>query len=342
MKVGLTYDLRSDWEWRETDPRDANAEFDKPETIQQLTAALRSEGHEVVRIGNVHSLMQRLPGLDVDIVFNICEGLQGRNRESQVPVLLEMNGIPYVGSDALTLGLTLDKGLAKKCFQADGIPTPRFFVARNSDDLQRQNTIGYPLIVKTCYEGTSKGLTDQSRVNDDAQLKQQVDFITQTYKQPALVEEFIPGMEFTVAVLGNGPYETMPIVQVCIDGKVELGDLFYTFDYVTSSKLRYICPPEIPKELERELKDLAVRAYRSVDCCDLGRVDFRVDSKLRPYVLEINPLPCLGHEDIFNLFPQTIGSTYDRTINRILRIASERCGLNGARAGRPVSAIGKN
>jgi len=342
MRVGLTYDLRSDWQWQETDPRDANAEFDKPETIQQLTAALQSEGHEVVRIGNVKQLMQRLPALDVDIVFNICEGLEGRNRESQVPVLLEMNGIPYVGSDALTLGLTLDKSLAKKCFQADGIPTPRFFVARDSHDLPRQNNIGYPLIVKTCYEGTSKGLTDQSRVSSDEELKRQVDFITQTYKQPALVEEFIPGMEFTVAVMGNGPIEAMPVVQVCIDGKVELGDLFYTFDYVTSSKLRYICPPEIPKELEQKLKDLAVRTYRSIDCRDLGRVDFRVDSTLQPYVLEINPLPCLGHEDIFNIFPQVMGKTYDRTINQILHIACERWGLNGFRTKQPASLTGKN
>jgi len=341
MKVGLTYDLRGDWVWRETDPRDANAEFDKPETIAELTAALESAGHTVIRIGNVYNLFQQLSRLDVDIVLNICEGLQGRNRESQVPILLEMNGIPYVGSDALTLGLTLDKSLAKKCFQADGIPTPRSFVAYHSDDLERQNQIGFPLIVKTCYEGTSKGLTDQSRVNDYVQLKEQVDFITCTYRQPALVEEFIPGMEFTVAVLGNGPYEAMPVVQVCIDGKVELGDLFYTFDYVTSASLRYICPAEISKRLQKELKDLAVRTYQSVGCRDLGRVDFRVDSRLRPYVLEINPLPCLGHEDIFNVFPQVIGSTYDQIINRILSIAAERCGLNPDRTSRPVSVVGK-
>ncbi len=342
MRVGLTYDLREDWVWKDSDPKDANAEFDKPATIEQLTTALASEGHDVVPIGNVHSLIRKLPDLDVDIVFNICEGLRGRNRESQVPILLEMNDVPYVGSDALTLGLTLDKSLAKKCFRADRIPTPRFFVARHADDLEGLDRIGFPLIVKTCYEGTSKGLTDQSRVDNITQLKQQVDFITRTYQQPALVEEFIPGMEFTVAVLGNGPYEPMPVVQVCIDGKVDLGDLFYTFDYVTSSSLRYICPPKIPAQLDEALKDLAVRTCRSVGCRDFGRVDFRVDARMQPQVLEINPLPCLGHEDIFNIFPQVIGSTYNRTINRILQIAGERCGWNGGAARRPASLGAKN
>jgi len=328
MKIGFTYDLRSDWAWHDDDPHDANAEFDKPETIAQIVAALESGGHDVVKIGNVDNLLKQLPGLQADIVFNICEGKDGRNRESQVPILLEMNRMPFVGSDALTLGLTLDKTLAKKCFVADGISTPRFFLADNPRDFILPKGMTYPLIVKTAYEGTSKGLTDQSRVDDLNALIRQVELIAQKYHQPALVEEFIRGTEFTVAVLGNNEnVEAMPVVQVCIDGKTALGDLFYTHEYVTSSKLRYFCPAKISADLENQLRAMAIQAYRSVGCLDFGRVDFRVDEKGQPFVLEINPLPCLGKDDIFNVFPQVIGSTYDRVINRILDIALARYGL---------------
>ena len=329
MRVGLTYDVKTDWQWQEGDPPDANAEFDKPETIEHIAAALEFGGHTVVRIGNVQSLLRQIENLSVDIVFNICEGIRGRNRESEVPVILEMNGIPFVGSDGLTLGITLDKAVAKKCFIADGVPTPSFFVARNADDLPQEDDLHFPLIVKTSYEGTSKGLTEASRVHDLQGLRRQVDLITRTYHQPALVEAFIPGMEFTVAVLGNGPYQPMPVVQVSIDGDVDLGERFYTFDYVTSSSLRYVCPPKISPELKQTLREMAVKAYRSVGCFDFGRVDFRVDDQGLPYVLEVNPLPSLGHDDIFNIFPRLIGSNYNEIINRILNYSCDRQGLAG-------------
>ena len=327
MKIGLTYDLKSDWVWKDTDPKDANAELDKPQTVEEISAALESSGHEVIRIGGLKDLMRVIHELDVDLIFNICEGLAGRNRESQVPIILEMNGIPFIGADALSLGITLDKVIAKKCFVADGIPTPGFFVADMEDDLKALNHLSFPLIVKTRYEGTSKGLSDQSRVEDYEALKRQVDFINQTYHQPALVEEFISGREFTVAVIGNKDCEAMPVVQVSIDGNVELNDEFYTFERVTCDSLRYVCPAQISTELARRIKELAVRAYKSVDCRDFGRVDFRVDKKGDPFVLEINPLPALGSDDIFHIFPKIMGTTYEEIINRIVTCACDRYGL---------------
>ena len=327
MKVGFTYDLKSDWPSGLNDPVDVNAELDSDKTVKEITAALESGGHEVVHIGNVKKLLARLSKLNVDIVFNICEGYFGRNRESQVPVILEMNGIPFVGSDALTLGVTLDKVIAKKCFIADGIPTPRYFSATCEEDCRQAEKIGFPLIVKARYEGTSKGLTTSSRVSTMAELKRQVAIINTTYGQSALVEEFISGYEFTVPVIGNKDAKAMPVAQVCIDNSVNLGEKFYSYELVKATNLRYICPPQADLKLVKNLQDIAVKAFHSVDCRDVGRVDFRVDAEGHPYVLEINPLPNLGREDVFDIFPKVIGTTYEKVVNQILEIACRRNGL---------------
>ena len=330
--IGLTYDLKEDWKFSPDDPHDANAEFDSLKTVDTIANALASAGHKVKRIGNVNNLLSQIDQLDVDIVFNIAEGHDGRNRESQIPTILEMRKIPFVGSDALTLGVTLDKIIAKRCFIAEEIPTPRYFNATDKDDLKKMNTIGFPLIVKCRYEGSSKGLSRNSRVTDSESLKRQVDWINKTYKQSAIVEEFIRGTEFTVGVLGNENPETMPVVQVKIEGKLNLGDDFYTFSRLSQPDLvEYVCPAKISKELEEKLKDLAVKAYRSVDCRDFGRVDFRVDDKGNPYVLEVNPLPCLSDDDVFYVAPKAMGTTYEHLINRILNFGLERYGLNNGK-----------
>jgi D-alanine-D-alanine ligase len=322
--VGLTYNLKSEWVKKPGEPVDAYAEFDSEQTVDKIAAALKSGGHTIKKIGNVWSLLKQVNDLGVDIVFNIAEGYDGRNRESQVPLILELHKIPFVGADALTLGATLDKVAAKKMFIADGVPTPRYFVASKEDDLKKLNTIGFPLLVKTRYEGTSKGLTDSSRVNNHEELKQQVDRINDLYKQTALVEEFISGTEFTVPVLGNRNAQPMPVAQVCIDGDVNLGDRFFTYEMVSYSGLRYSVPAPISESLKHKLQDIAIKAYHSVDCRDFGRVDFRVDKKGNPYVLEINPLPSLAEIDVFNLFPQVIGVSYEAVINQILNFALVR------------------
>ncbi len=328
--IGLTYDLKSDWIPSPDDPVDANAEWDKPGTIERIQEALEKGGHTTKKIGNVQNLLDQIDQLDVDIVLNICEGYKGRNRESQVPLILEMKGIPFVGSDALTLGITLDKVMAKKIFVAEEIPTPRFFVANsleNLDQLEEKYNLTYPLIVKTRHEGTSKGLTENSRVEDLKSLKREVEIVLTRYHQTALVEEFIRGTECTVPVLGNKNPQAMPVAQICIDGKVELRDKFFTFDMVAYDGLKYLYPAQFSSLLIKKLQDLAISAYSAVECLDFGRVDFRVDEQGNPYVLEINPLPSLAEADVFNIFPQLIGSNYDETINKILGFALERYGM---------------
>ena len=277
--VGLTYDLKTDYQFKEGDPPDANAEFDHPSTIDVIANAIKSQGLKIKKIGNVTNLLEKIDNLDVDIVFNISEGISGRNRESQVPILLEMAGIPFVGADALTLALTLDKIMAKKIFIAEGIPTPKFLEIKHSDSLTDTDHLKFPLIVKPRFEGSSKGLNEDSRVENIEELKKQAEYIINTYKQPALIEEFISGQEFTVAVVGNDPPEVMPIVQIKIDGQLKLNDKFYTFARITSDRLEYICPARVDSQLNKKISELALKTYQAVECRDFGRVDFRVDKK---------------------------------------------------------------
>jgi D-alanine-D-alanine ligase len=326
--VGLTYDLKTDYKFKEGDPLDANAEFDSLSTVDVIADAIAANGFKVKKIGNAANLLEKIDNLGVDIVFNISEGLSGRNRESQVPILLEMAGVPFVGADALTLGLTLDKVMAKKIFIAEGIPTPKFFEVNSTDGLINQDHCRFPLIVKPRFEGSSKGLTENSRVENADELKKQVDYIVATYKQPALVEEFISGQEFTVAIVGNEKPEIMPVVQIKIDGKLKLNEKFYTFARITSDRLEYICPAKITSDLKKKLDEMSLKVYHAVECRDFGRVDFRVDQDGNPYVLEINPLPSLSTEDVFMLVAKNIGITYEQMVGRILNSALIRNGLN--------------
>lgn len=322
--VGLTYDLRTDYQFKEGDPVDANAEFDHPSTIDVIANAIGSQGVKVKKIGNVNNLLEKINNLDVDIVFNISEGLSGRNRESQVPILLEMAGIPFVGADGLTLSLTLDKIMAKKIFIAEGIPTPKFREIKNADSLTDADHLKFPLIVKPRFEGSSKGLNEDSRVENIEDLKKQAAYIINTYKQPALIEEFISGREFTVVVIGNDPPQVLPIVQIKIDGRLKLNDKFYTFARIASDRLEYICPARVDSRLNKKISALALKTYQAVECRDFGRVDFRVDNQGNPYVLEINPLPSLSTEDVFSIVAKQIGISYEEIIGRILSSALKR------------------
>lgn len=325
--VGVAYDLREGKKVSEDQPPDYYAEFDQEITVDSVCHALSSAGHKVVKLGSSLNILKNIPCLKkIDIVFNICEGLGSRNRESQVPVILEMLGIPFVGSDALTLGLSLDKPLTKKLLMYENILTPRFKEIQNAQGIC-DDGLKYPLIVKPSHEGSSKGLSEKSIVNNFKELKKQTQWLIKTYKQPAIVEEFIEGMEFTVPIIGNNPPKALPIVQIKIDKKLNLGRLFYTFECLTSDALKYICPAKISKNLEKKMQDLAVRTYKAVECRDFGRVDFRVDKNGRSYVLEINPLPSLSLEDVFNLVPQYMGTTYDKIVNDILNAALQRYGV---------------
>ena len=327
--IGFTYDLKSDHKGRKGLTHDAYAEFDVKYTVNAVAKAIESGGHKVVRIGHVKNLLNRIGGLKVDIVFNICEGIGSRNRESEVPVILDLFKIPFVGSDGLTLGLSLDKVMAKKAFVSDGVPTPKYFIANKKTGLSRMGSMKFPLIVKPRHEGSSKGISDDSKVSDKKSLKAQIDGVVDLYCQSALVEEFIRGPEFTVLVIGNEEPQALPPVQIKIAGNLDAGDLVYTSRRLKGTEIEYICPAKISKSFDKKLRGLAIEAYQALDCRDFGRVDFRVDAKGRPYVLEINPLPSLSVEDVFPLVAKASGMTYNQLILKIVDCALTRNGLNG-------------
>ena len=338
FRVGLTYNVKSEFPLRPGDPPDANAEFDHDDTIGVIEDAIRAGGHQVVRIGNVRHLLEQLDRVkSLDIVFNIAEGYEGRNRESQVPIILEMVRTPFVGGDGLSLGLTLDKILTKKLLIAEGVPTPRFVELTDPEDAW-QVDLSYPLIVKPRYEGSSKGVRRTSLVANATELARQARWVIETYHQPALVEAFIEGQEFTVALIGNDPPEVQPVSQIQLDGKLDLGRLFYTFDHIRAGA-DYVCPAPIDAPLRAQLASVALKTYQAVECRDFGRVDIRVDGAGRPYVLEINPLPSLSTEEVFMCVAKARGLTYEAIINEILDAALIRYGMKSKEEASPPSAI---
>jgi D-alanine-D-alanine ligase len=294
LRVGITYNLKKDFSQRENQPIDFLEEFDSEETIDAIREVLESEGHEVIKLGGDTGLIDRLRQASVDIVFNIAEGLKGRNREAHIPALLEFLNIPYTGSDPLTLSLTLDKAMAKKVVMSQNVPTPPFKKIGRMEELNHLN-LRYPLFVKLCYEGSSKGVRLDSKILDPQSLKEKARRLLQTYSSPLLVEEFVKGPEFTVGILGNEDPFVLGIMQIEIRGRSP-EESIYSLEIKREweEKVRYHCPPNIDPNLLKKIEEVALQAYRALECRDVSRVDIRVGEDRIPYFLEINPLPGLS------------------------------------------------
>lgn len=330
LNVGFTYDAQTDYQLLPEDLPDRYAEFDFEETLVDIEGALKSAGHRVERIGNVKALLKKLMAGDKwDIVFNIAEGIKGRNRESQVPLILELFGIPYVGSDALTMGATLDKAVAKMIVSSSGVLTPKFLKIETMPQLSvKKFNLRYPVIIKPAEEGTSKGIDSASLARDFKYVKERTQWLIEKYNQPALVEEFITGSEFTVAVIENDPPNVLPPVRVNIKSKSYLGEEFYTYDRVKNDDIEYECPVKIPKSLEKKLKTMALVSCNALGIRDVARVDIRVNKKGVPYFLECNTLPNLSKSDIFPLAARASGLSYEEVICKIFASAVKRYNLS--------------
>ncbi len=328
LRVGITYNLKKDFAGGENRPVDTLEEYDAEETIDAIKAVLEGEDHEVIKLGGGPGLIDRLKQTAVDIVFNIAEGLQGRNREAHIPALLEFMNIPYTGSDPLTLSVTLDKSMAKRIVMSEAIPTPRFRKVRGSEDLHRLD-LSYPLFVKLCDEGSSKGVRLNSRVADRHALEERVEWLLKTYGPPVLVEEFVSGPEFTVGVLGNERPEVLGVMQVEIKG-VPPDQAIYSLEIKREweKRVAYHCPPPIGHALLQQIEEAAVQAYQVLDCRDVSRVDLRVGKDGIPYFLEINPLPGLSptYGDL-PIMAKGMGWTYERLVRTIFHHALSRYGL---------------
>ena len=333
MRIGLLYDTFDAYSWADDDPPDADAEYEPEVTVDTLAAAVEHLGHTPVRVGTAADLRDRLgERLSLDAAINITEGARSRNREAYVPILLEMAGVPCLGSDALTLSVTLDKAWTKDLVAAADIPTPPHRVygapeAVNTDALPG----AFPLFVKPRYEGTSKGITPDSKVEDVAALRRAVDRITTTYDQDAVAEPFVAGGgEFTVAVVGHDPPEALPVLQRGVEPTTGLGlhALEHRGAPTADEGWDYELRGTLTSSLEDELQALTLRVFDRLDCRDFARADFRVDDNGTPWFLEINPLPTFKPDDTFAIVAELMGRDYVDYLAEVFGRGLRRLGLS--------------
>ena len=325
LKVGLCYDLESDFPFSEDAPADANSEFDSARTIEGLKKAIHKAGYKLIDLGNYSEILKLGDKLKTtaDIIFNYTEGVKGRNREAQVPSYLEYLQIPFTGSDALTMAVTLDKVFTKQILISYKIPTAKYF--SYSGEMLKNLKLDFPLIVKPRWEGSSMGINADSVVKTKKELIKRADFIVKQYKQPALVEEFIKGAEYTVPIIENNPPKSLIPIKVVLNGD-EMGINVYHNSYIkadSTQSLDYI-PLTQNRKLADRLSELAIRTYNTVNCLDLARVDFRVNDKGQIFVLELNPIPALNTLDAMAISAKHMGLEFPKLIKKIIESALMR------------------
>lgn len=324
LRVGLTFNLKRVQSTMDG-AVDSDAEYDSPKVIAAIRGAIESYGHEVVELEATPELPALIGASGIDVVFNLAEGLHGRNREAQVPAILEMLDIPYTGSDTATMAIALDKALAKRLVAQAGIATAPFLVMVTGAEPLPAG-FRFPAIVKPVAEGSSKGVMKTSVVEDEAQLRSLVGSIVGKYRQGALVEAYLPGREFTVALLGETDPRMLPPMEIVFTNP-ESKRPVYAFDHKLdwSTEVRYDRPANVDPELLKELERVAKGSFAALGCRDLARVDLRIDSEGRVNFIEVNPLPGLspGWSDMC-LVAESAGMDYRTLIGAILAPAIRR------------------
>jgi D-alanine-D-alanine ligase len=326
MRIGLSYDLKTAVPANVT-VEDALEEYDSPETLELITAALEAAGHHVIRLGGGQQFLENIQCESVDIVFNIAEGRGNhRSREAQVPAVLEMLDIPYTGSDPQTLAICLDKPVTKKLVAAEGISTPAWLVIGDREELALApwEKLRFPVIVKPASEGSSKGIRLTSLAAGFHQAEAEVGRILDGYRQPVMVEEFIDGEEVTVGIIGNTPPEVLGMMRVVPKQPVE--HFVYSLE-VKRDYLRlvdYECPACLPRDVLARLENASLRTFKALGCRDFARIDFRVNRDGTPCFIEINPLPGLGSYSDLVIMAGKLGWTHPQLINAVLSAALER------------------
>lgn len=337
MHVGMTYDLRDDY-LAMGYGEEETAEFDRLSTIEGIEGALGRLGHRPERIGQGRRLVERLAAGDRwDLVFNIAEGLRGIGREAQVPAILDLYGIPYTFSDPLVLSLTLHKGLTKRILRDAGLPTSPFREVARLEDLDGWD-IPYPLFAKPLAEGTGKGIDAGSVLRSEPELRQRCALLLSRFRQPVLVESFLPGREFTVGIVGTGEKAAvLGTHEVLLRANAEA--LVYGYANKENSEervdYRLVSAMEPPV---RRAEAAALAAWRLLGCRDAGRIDLRCDAQGEPQIIELNPLAGLHpeHSDL-PMIAAAVGMSFDRLVARILESAVERSRevVSGAGGGAP-------
>ncbi|MGD9015996.1 MAG: D-alanine--D-alanine ligase [Desulfobacterales bacterium] len=325
LTIGITYDLRSAY-LAEGYSEEATAEFDREDTVSAIESAIQSLGYRTERIGHGRQLAAALvDGCRWDLVFNIAEGMHGIGREAQVPALLDMYGIAYTFSDPLVMSLTLHKGMTKRVVRDAGVPTSDFQVV---DIPQRVREVDFaaPYFVKPVAEGTGKGITPQSIVRRKSDLEAACRRLIARFKQPVIVEPFLPGREFTTGIVGTGSdARVLGTIEVHLLETAEPGVYSYVNKEECESRVLYrlVRPGEDP--VVAEAQAVALDAWRTLGCRDAGRIDLRCDGDGRPLFMEVNPLAGIHpeHSDL-PIICNHLGIPYEQLIRWIIDSAATR------------------
>lgn len=349
FRVALLANLKKNAPHFEGMSEDQWADLDSERTVNALVEAIRAGGHTCEFLEGDITIFDTVRKYKPDICFNICEGHYGDAREAQVPAILEMLRIPYTGSKVLTLALALEKAMTKRILTYHDLPTPPFQVFERVNEPLSEEMI-FPLFVKPSREGTGMGVSAKSIVHNEAELREQVEFIIKKYHQTALVERYIRGREVTVGVVGNlvGPVarrlpvdEGAPRIQAGLrflpPMEVDLQP-FEESDIVYSNRLKvdladqlnYLCPAPLDDDLVDDLNWYTAAVFRVIGALDVSRVDFRLDAdnNWEPYILEINPLPGLspGISDLV-IEAEADDVSHTELVNMILDTALKRYGM---------------
>ncbi len=326
LRVGLTYNLKKHIA---SEVADAEAEYDNLETVLAIKEALEDDHCRVELMEADETLPDRLAKQPVDIVFNIAEGIQGRGREAEVPALCNMLRIPFTGSDETTLCIALDKALTKRLLATYRIRTPKYRVI-TKDAARIGGGFKFPAIVKPNAEGSSKGISDVAIVSDGVALRTLVRKNIRDYGQDMLVEEYIPGREFTVGIVGNGADTRVfpPMEIIYLDKTSEYNIYSFTVKQNYKELIRYKSPADIDARTEAEMIRTARKVYDVLSCRDLARMDFRLAPDGTLHFIEINPLPGLapGYSD-FPMLAEMSGVDYKSLVRGVLKAALKRYNL---------------
>lgn len=333
FQIGLVYETFETYPRDPAEAVDAHVEFEPESTIEALEAAIESLGHRPRRLGSPRQLLDRIAADDlteIDAAFNLAEGFGSRNREAWAPVLLEMAGIPTIGSDATSLSLSLDKAWANRWVAAAGVPVAPQILCRSGEEaLEVELPADFPLFVKPRWEGTAKGIRPTSKVSDRASLGREVERVVADYAQPALVEAFLPGAEFTVTLIGNDPPRALPAIQRALDASSGIGLHAVAGPEVGPGQPtpEHVIEGVLEPRLEARMAELALRAFEALECRDFARADFRLDGAGDPVFLEINPLPTFATDGTFAILAELEGCPLSEMLGRCVLAGLERLGL---------------
>ena len=318
LRVGICFDRFGDTPPPPGAPPDWDAEYEPEETVVAIEDALRVLGHQPVRLGNARAVLAAMPNLGVDAALTIAESYCSRNRESHVPILLELAGVPCLGSDALSLSVSLDKHLTKTVVAAAGVAVAPGIVIPPGADTVALTDLAFPVMVKPRYEGTAKGIAPSSRCDSVAELVAEARRQHLLYRQDLVAEAFVEGAEYTVGVVGTGrAARALPALQRATDPATGIGT--HALGDIDGSVTGDLTP-----ELEAALAQAAVAAHRALECRDYSRSDFRVGSDRQPVFVEINALPTFAPDGTFAILAELEGRPYTAWLADVLAQALAR------------------